>query len=80
MPLLLCRATNAPPDPRHVRVSVTMGSHRLVGEPVRLFGPYEVSRDVDLLQKVEDSDLILLHMRERMPKTRFIAPLCLASR
>ncbi|XP_069987568.1 serine protease nudel [Penaeus vannamei] len=59
------------------RVTVVMGSWRKVGKPTRLWSAYEHDRRVDYKVAVTSSDIMLLHLQERMPKSHYINHLCL---
>ncbi|XP_045107578.1 uncharacterized protein LOC123502520 [Portunus trituberculatus] len=58
-------------------VMVVMGSFRRLGTPTRIFGSHEKERRVDLLKRVKDSDILLLRLAHKMPKTDYINHLCL---
>ncbi|XP_063597271.1 serine protease nudel-like isoform X4 [Penaeus indicus] len=66
------------PDLALEYVSVVMGSWREVGE-TRLWGAHEHDRRVDFMKAVENTDILLLHLEKRMPKTLYISHLCLPS-
>ncbi|XP_037775106.1 serine protease nudel-like [Penaeus monodon] len=59
------------------RVAVVMGSWRKTGNPTRLWSAYEHDRRVDYKTAVSNSDIMLLHLQERMPKSHYINHLCL---
>lgn len=60
-------------------VSVVMGSWREAGEASRLLGAHEHDRRVDFMEAVDDTDILVLHLEKRMPKTLYIGHLCLPS-
>ncbi|XP_045623848.1 serine protease nudel isoform X2 [Procambarus clarkii] len=61
-------------------VSMVMGSRRLVGSPTRLWGAHEHDRRVTYMKAVANTDILLLRLEERMPKTPYIAHLCLPTK
>ncbi|KAK8396054.1 hypothetical protein O3P69_005266 [Scylla paramamosain] len=58
-------------------VIVVMGSFQRIGTLTRILGAHENERRVDLLKSVTDSDVLLLRLVHRMPKTDYINHLCL---
>nr|XP_045623846.1 serine protease nudel-like isoform X2 [Procambarus clarkii] len=61
-------------------VSMVMGSRRLVGSPTRLWGAHEHDRRVTYMKAVANTDILLLRLEDRMPKTPYIAHLCLPTK
>lgn len=60
--------------------SVVMGSWRSIGEPTRLWGGHEHDRRVVYMRVVDDTDILMLRLAHRMPKTPYINHLCLPSK
>ncbi|MPC89225.1 hypothetical protein E2C01_084162 [Portunus trituberculatus] len=54
-----------------------MGSIRRFGAPMRVWGAFEEGRQVDGAWLVGVSDILLLKLTKRMPKTNYISHLCL---
>lgn len=61
-------------------VSLVMGSWRLVGFPTRLWGGHEHDRRVTYMKAVPRSDILMMRLEYRMPRTPYISHLCLPNR
>ncbi|KAK8380055.1 hypothetical protein O3P69_016598 [Scylla paramamosain] len=64
-------------SPEVESVWVVMGSMRRFGAPMRVWGAYEEGRQVGGAWLVGVSDILLLKLTKRMPKTNYISHLCL---
>ncbi|XP_066985715.1 serine protease nudel [Macrobrachium rosenbergii] len=58
-------------------VTVVMGSWRNIGTPTRLWGAHEYERQIVFMENVRGTDILVMHLKERMPKTPYINHLCL---
>ncbi|XP_068233011.1 serine protease nudel [Palaemon carinicauda] len=58
-------------------VTIVMGSWRSIGTPTRLWGAHEHERRIVFMENVRGTDILVMHLEERMPKTPYINHLCL---